>query len=303
MCCLIVLVIIAGYRIGLFRRTRAANTEPATRIASPVPALPNTSLPASKSESTLASSPTVPKQDNVVTNEQILYQLRRVQSPINHNFDLELRLDIPLDQPSIQEYLRRIQPVSRGNVYIKPDSEYFPSLQIPAELPLARVAWSQSIRVTFSRKIDLSSEKEDHYEITGDCTQPKNSPPGDVPSISLDWYPGKNSLVLDCRVPNLEGTGTFRSYLDFDDSTALVSISPLSPSRNSKLFDGPKVSIEFDLFFLSSGERGRVLRNLKKVECPLLISYDQHSGVPVVFGGPSSMCFSAVMPKDAFGPE
>ncbi len=103
-CCLAALVVI-GYRVGLFHRTRKANTAQGTHIPSAVEAPPKPELPLSKPASTPASPTTLPKQDNPVTNEQVAYELRRTQNLIDHRFELILGIAIPVNQPAVQGYV------------------------------------------------------------------------------------------------------------------------------------------------------------------------------------------------------
>lgn len=307
---------IIGYRIGLFHRNKTSSSAQGMPTPSPADALPKAGIPLERPTSTPATSVSG-KQGNPVTNEQILYELRRAQNPIDHRFDLELDIAIPVNQPAVQEYLNRIGSTKQGNVFITMDSNHFPSLQIPSELPLARLARSLLVRVTFSKKYEdppPTNSSEHHYVVGGDCAENKaGGVQGIVKLYSLqsENRPERH-LTLNCHLSNLDGTGTFRSYVDFSGSTALVAISPrLVIPNDTHIPDGPMVGFHVDeLIMGSEGRKDVTVHSFKAVTCPpgasgVVFEFDKSMNDYKVKQGTdtSSKCFSAVMPNDVLLPE
>lgn len=286
----------------------------------PIPPQPGPSL---KAEQAAVSNESLNPQKTAgaVSNEQVLYELRRAQNPIDHKFDLDLSIAIPTSQPAVQAHLQRIKSTNG------PLSQNPPSPQIPVELPLARLVWSSGRDMIFSKRSAISStssSKEDHYEISVGCAQRGNKPgPGEAdikPSGALDLFQGDNGLVLNCHATDLDGNGTFRSYVDFAGSTAVVQISPAFwLPDGTHVPDGPMVGFHINELILSSeGRNSVILRAFRVAECPVrgvVLVLDRYMGMyrkdisrqerdsSRKAKNTSSMCFAAVMPQDALSPE
>ena len=144
-----------------------------------------------------------------MSNEQILYELRRTQNPIDHKFNLNLSIVIPIDQPAVQAYLQRLRST---NPYLWTgelvSNSSFPSPQILGELSLVRLTQVTWLTVNFSRGDENSGgpSKEDHYKIGGVCGNGKQH------SVDLYWLQRPPGLSLNCNIRNVDGEGTFRSY-------------------------------------------------------------------------------------------